>query len=39
MDEKQQVKYYLAHPFETREKTRQWELEIEAKYNINLVAL
>ncbi len=40
MDEKQQARkptFYLAHPFETREKTRQWELEIEAKYNINLL--
>jgi len=40
MDEKQQTrrtKFYLAHPFETRERTRQWELEIEAKYDINFV--
>jgi len=30
-------RWYLAHPFATRRRTREWELRIEATYGIELV--
>src|SRR3990167_6437765 len=34
---KPNLKFYLAHPFETRQKTRVWEEKVERKYGIELV--
>jgi len=31
------VRYYLAHPFNSRHKMREWELEIEKKFNIDII--
>lgn len=35
--EKRKVTAYLAHPVLTRKYVREWELEIEKKYNIDLI--
>ena len=29
--------YYLAHPFDTRNKMREWELLVEKKYKVNII--
>ena len=31
------LKLYLAHPFDSRKKVREWELKMEAKYAIDLI--
>jgi hypothetical protein len=31
------VSYYLAHPFDSRHRMREWELEMEKKYNIVMI--
>lgn len=28
--------FYLAHPFDSRQGVREWELELEQKYNLNI---
>ena len=31
------MKYYLAHPFDSRKAMRQWELETEVQYDIEII--